>query len=407
MKPQNAREELARQHPPYVILVAMSAVGPLALNIFIPSMPGLQATFSASSGTVQLTLTIYLVAIALCQILYGPLSDRYGRRPMLLSGLVLFVLASLACAAATSVEMLIVARAFQAIGGASGMILARAIVRDLFARERAASVLGYITMAWVLAPMFAPTIGGLLDEAFSFRASFLFLALVGAITLAAAWVTLPETNRNLQPHASILHVRLLARFLVTAAYARYVAAISFASAVFFSYLAMAPFIMVTVRHHTPVEYGLWAISSAAGYMAGNFVSGRYSERFGVDHMIRAGNLFTLAGALILLGLALAGFVHPACIFLPILLCNFGNGLTIPNGIVAAISVDPKNIGAAAGLAGFSQMALGALVSQIVGLLQASWINAGFWIIAAAAIMAILSQSIGSRGGAPTADREHG
>lgn len=404
MKPDDGRAQVAPQHPPYAILVAMSAIGPLALNIFIPSMPGLQRTFSASSGTVQLTLTIYLVAIALCQILYGPLSDRYGRRPMVLAGLMLFIAASLGCAAATSIEMLIIARAFQAVGGAAGMILARAIVRDLFARERAASVLGYITMAWVLAPMFAPSIGGLLDEAFSFRASFLFLALVGTITLIATWATLRETNHNLQPHASILHVQLLARFMATADYARYVAAISFASAVFFSYLAMAPFIMVTVRHHTPVEYGLWAISSAIGYMAGNFFSGRYSERVGTDRMIHTGNLFTLAGALVLLSLAVAGFTHPACIFLPILLCNFGNGLTIPNGIVAAISVDPKNIGAAAGLAGFSQMALGALTSQVVGILQEYWTNAGFWVIAIAAIAALLSQSIGRRDGQRAPDK---
>jgi DHA1 family bicyclomycin/chloramphenicol resistance-like MFS transporter len=396
MKPDDGRAELARQHPPYAILIAMSAIGPLALNIFIPSMPGLQRTFSASSGTVQLTLTIYLIAIALCQIFYGPLSDRYGRRPLVLIGLTLFILASLVCAAATSIEMLILARAFQAVGGASGMILARAIVRDLFARERAASVLGYITMAWVLAPMFAPSIGGLLDEAFSFRASFLFLAIVGTITLITTWATLKETNQNLQPHASILNFQLLARFAATAEYTRYVAAVSFASMVFFSYLAMAPFIMVTVRNHTPIEYGLWAISSAIGYMAGNFISGRYSERFGTDPMIRTGNLFTLAGALIMLGLAVAGFTHPASIFLPILLCNFGNGLTIPNGIVAAISVDPKNIGAAAGLTGFSQMALGALASQMVGILQSTWTNAGFWMIAAAAVAALLSQAIGSR-----------
>ena len=151
--------------PPYAILVAISAIGPLALNMFMPSIPGLQETFQASTGAVQLTLTVYLAAMALCQLLYGPLSDRYGRRPVLLAGMVLFVAASIACALATSIEMLIVCRLFQAIGGGAGLVLARAMVRDVYERERAASALGYITMAWVLAPMFAPTIGGLLDQA--------------------------------------------------------------------------------------------------------------------------------------------------------------------------------------------------------------------------------------------------
>ena len=142
----------------------MSAVGPISLNIFVPSMPGLQATFGATTGAVQLTLTVYIASIALCQLLYGPLSDRFGRRPLVLAGLALYVAASLACALAPSLEFLIAARGLQAIGGASGMILSRAIVRDLFERDKAASVLGYITMAWVVAPMIAPTIGGLLDQ---------------------------------------------------------------------------------------------------------------------------------------------------------------------------------------------------------------------------------------------------
>ena len=313
MDPESKRLQHEMQRPPYVILVTMSAIGPLALNMFVPSMPGLQNTFGATSGTVQLTLSVYLVATALCQLFYGPLSDRYGRRPLVLAGLALFVVASIACAMATSIEMLIVARAFQAIGGAAGMILARAIVRDLFSQERAASVLGYVTMAWVLAPMFAPSIGGLLDQWYSFRASFILLSVLGVIALAAAWITLPETNLTLQPRASVFRVRLYGQFLRSGAFIRYVATVSFASAVFFCYLSMAPFIMVTVRHHTPFEYGLWFICSSFGYMAGNFTSGRYSERFGTDRMIYAGNMFTLIGALILLGFAIGDF-HPSGLY---------------------------------------------------------------------------------------------
>lgn len=375
---------------PYGILIAMAAIGPLALNMFVPSMPGLQKTFDVSSGVVQLTLTIYLAGLALCQLLYGPLSDRYGRRPMLLAGMALFVVSSVACALSTSMEMLIIARGFQAIGGASGMILSRAIVRDLFSRERSASVIGYITMAWVLAPMIAPLIGGTLDQWFSFRAGFWVLAAAGLLVFLASWARLPETNLSLQPDARLVRTKLYASLLKNRAFQGYTATISFGSAVFFCYLAVAPFIMVTVRGFSPIDYGTWFMCSALGYMGGNFFSGRYSERLGNDRMIRIGNLLTLAGAVIMLGFATTGFLHPATLFLPMALCAFGNGLTIPNGITAAISVDPKNIGSGAGLAGFIQMTLGALASQGVGYFQGTWTNIGFWVMAIAALTAVVA-----------------
>jgi DHA1 family bicyclomycin/chloramphenicol resistance-like MFS transporter len=386
----SSAEALTKIAAPYGILIAMAAIGPLALNMFVPSMPGLQQTFSATTGVVQMTLTVYLAGLAVCQLLYGPLSDRYGRRPLLLAGMALFVVSSVACALSTSIELLIVARGFQAIGGASGMILSRAIVRDLFSRERSASVLGYITMAWVLAPMVAPSIGGVLDQWFSFRAGFWVLAIAGALVFLASVARLPETNLNLQPSVSLIRFSLYKTLLQNRAFRGYTTTIAFGSAVFFCYLAVAPFMMVTVRGYTPIDYGMWFACSAIGYMAGNFFSGRYSERLGNDRMIFIGNYLTLAGALIMLGFAATGFVHPASLFLPMALCAFGNGLTIPNGITAAISVDPKNIGSGAGLSGFIQMTLGATASQLVGYLQPTWINIGFWVMAIAAAIAALA-----------------
>ncbi len=366
------------------------------MNMFVPSMPGLQATFNVSSGVVQMTLTVYLTGLAVCQLIYGPFSDRYGRRPMLLAGMALFIVASIACALATSIEMLIVARGVQAVGGAAGMILSRAIVRDLFTREQSASVLGYITMAWVLAPMVAPIIGGTLDQWFSFRAGFWVLACVGTLVMLAVYARLRETNLSLQADASLIRVELYVTLLKNRAFRGYAATVTFGSAVFFCYLAVAPFIMVTVRGYSPIDYGTWFVCSGMGYMAGNFVSGRYSTRLGNDCMIRYGNRLTLAGTVLLLGFALAGHTHPATLFLPMALSAFGNGLTIPNGLTAAISVDPKNIGSGAGLAGFLQVALGALVSQGVGYYQASWINIGFWVMAVLALLAALAHRYNDR-----------
>lgn len=374
----------------------MAAIGPLAMNMFVPSMPGLQATFNVSSGVVQMTLTVYLAGLAICQLIYGPLSDRYGRRPLLLAGLSLFVAASIMCALSTSIEMLIVARGLQAVGGAAGMILSRAIVRDLFSREQSASVLGYITMAWVLAPMVAPVIGGILDQWFSFRAGFWVLACIGSLVFLTALLRLRETNLSLQPDVSLVRTSLYMTLLKNKAFRGYTATITYGSAVFFCYLAVAPFIMVTVRGYSAIDYGIWFMCSALGYMAGNFTSGRYSMRLGNDRMIRIGNLLTLAGAMFLLVFALAGFTHPSTLFLPMALCAFGNGLTIPNGLTAAISVDPKNIGSGAGLAGFFQIALGAIASQSVGYLQATWVNIGFWVMAIMAIAAALAHRSNAR-----------
>jgi DHA1 family bicyclomycin/chloramphenicol resistance-like MFS transporter len=386
------------ERPPYGILVAVSAVGPLALNIFVPSMPGLQSEFGVSYGIVQLTLTLYLIGMALCQLAYGPLSDRFGRRPVLLAGMTLFVAASVMAALATSIGMLIAARLLQAVGGASGLVLSRAIVRDLYDRDRSASVLGYITMAFVIAPMLAPTIGGLLDQLAGWRASFALLALLGIAALAATWRKLPETNRNRA--ASIgLHSLFAgyARLVRMPSYLAYAFTLGFASAVFFAFIAGAPYVMVVVLGQTPLDYGLWFMIVSLGYMTGNFLSGRYSQRVGTDRMVTIGNLVTMAAGLACLAAAVAGIMSPVTLFVPMLFAALGNGLTIPNGTAGAISVDTSMVGAAAGLAGFLQMGIGAGSAQLVGVLQDAEPFAVFWIMAAAAALATLTHRLALRG----------
>lgn len=377
------------RRPPFAILVAVSAIGPLALNIFMPSMPGLQAHFGISYGTAQLTLTLYILGLAVCQLFYGPLSDRYGRRPVLLGGLVLFVVASAASAFATTIEMLIVARLFQALGGASGIVLSRAIVRDLFSGAKAASVLGYITMAWVLAPMVAPAIGGFLDGIAGFRGSFILLTVLGAATLAAAWATLHETHHDRRIERKLWAMDDITRILRTPVFRSYAAVLASASTIFFCFLALAPYLMVNVMGRSPLGYGLWFIAVSAGYMFGNFLSGRYSERMGNDRMVQFGNIAALIGALLCLAFPLAGILTPPTLMLPMLLCALGNGLTIPNGTIRAISIDPALVGTAAGLAGFLQMSVSAGASQIVGALQEEYPLIGLWAMAIAALLATL------------------
>ena len=176
--------------PSFAILVAISAIGPLALNMFIPSMPGLEKTFAVPYGTVQLTLTLYLIGMAVCQLIYGPASDKFGRRPLLLAGLSLFFIASVLAAIAPTIETLIAARLIQAIGGSAGIVLARAMVRDVFTREQSASMISYITMAFVVAPMIAPVLGGFFEQYASWRTGFWILAGFGAIVLSRRLVHL-------------------------------------------------------------------------------------------------------------------------------------------------------------------------------------------------------------------------
>lgn len=380
----------AARRPPFLILVAVSAIGPLALNMFMPSMPGLQATFGVSYGTVQLTLTLYLIGLAICQLFYGPLSDRYGRRPLLLAGLALFVIASVASALATSIETLILARLVQALGGASGIVLSRAIVRDLYQGEKAASVLGYITMAWVLAPMVAPVIGGYLDQLWGFRSSFVLLALIGALTLIIAWFTLHETNFNRRSDGRLWQSAHYGRIFASSQFRGYAMTLAFASAAFFTFLAFAPFLTVNIMGRSAVEYGLWFILVSLGYMVGNFLSGRYSELVGNDRMVLFGNLLTLTGANLCLLFALLGFLTPLALFAPMLLCALGNGLTIPNGTIRAISVDPLLVGTAAGLLGFVQMGISAVISQGVGALQDQDFMIGYWTLAICAALSVLA-----------------
>lgn len=380
----------AARRPPFLILVAVSAIGPLALNMFMPSMPGLQATFGVSYGTVQLTLTLYLIGLAVCQLFYGPLSDRYGRRPLLLAGLALFVIASIASALATSIETLILARLVQALGGASGIVLSRAIVRDLYQGEKAASVLGYITMAWVLAPMVAPVIGGYLDQLWGFRSSFVLLAFIGALTLIIAWFTLHETNFNRRSDGRLWQSAHYGRIFASSQFRGYAMTLAFASAAFFTFLAFAPFLTVNIMGRSAMEYGLWFILVSLGYMVGNFLSGRYSELVGNDRMVLFGNLLTLAGASLCLLFALLGFLTPLALFAPMLLCALGNGLTIPNGTIRAISVDPLLVGTAAGLLGFVQMGISAVISQGVGALQDQDFMIGYWTLAICAAVSVLA-----------------
>jgi DHA1 family bicyclomycin/chloramphenicol resistance-like MFS transporter len=353
------------------LLMAMTAIGPATLNIMVPALPRLVQRLATDTGTVQLTLSLYLLSLAAAQLLLGPLSDRFGRRPVVLAGLALAVIASLAAIATDSINALIVARVVQAVGASTGIVMGRAIIRDLYERERAASMIGLVTTAMVIAPMISPLIGGILDTAFGWEAIFLFIAGFAALVLMWAALVLPETRPAGVAGAPAMLLRDWRALLADAKFHGYVLAGALGSAPFFTFLGGGPYVVVTLMGRSSAEFGLWFAVSSFGYMSGNFTAARLSQRFGVDAMIAGGAAFELVGsALTAVLVATMQDAGPAIIFLPQFVISFGNGLLLPNAIAGAISIRPHAAGAASGISGFAQMAVGAAATQVVSILLA-------------------------------------
>ncbi len=349
------------------VLIIVSMIGPLSLNILLPSMPGLAQALSASRFEVQLTLSLFLASQAVAQLFIGGLADRYGRRPVLIASLALFVLASVAASFATSILLLVLARILQAAGSTAGLTLSRTIVRDLAPRELAASMIGYVTMGMVVAPLVAPALGGIIDDTLGWRAIFWLSAALGLGALALTLSQLSETRpADVEGQTTRQVIVRSWEVVQNRRFLGYAGGAALTSAVFFAFLGAAPYLIVEGMGMSKTTYGLWFIALSGGYMIGNFCSGRYSQRLGIDRMIRIGNICGMVGASILLALALVPVLHPAAIFLPCFLTSVGNGFLLPNAVAGAVSVDAKAAGAASGVTGFLQMGLGAVFSYLAG-----------------------------------------
>lgn len=354
------------RRPSIAILVAISAVNPLAMNIYLPSMPRLVDFFATTMSEVQLTLSLYLAAVALAQIAIGPLSDRFGRRPVLLWGLGIFLAGSIICVFAQSISVFLVGRILQAAGGCAGIVLGRAIVRDLFDRRRAASMIGYVTMGMAVAPMVGPAIGGVLDQAFGVVAISIFVTAIGLAVTLAAVVNLHETNHYRMSGGVGELFRNFGTLMRIPAFWAYALTAAFTSITFFAFLGGGPFIASELLDMSPSEYGLYFMLVAAGYIVGNWFSGRYASSAGVLRMITSGNLMLLAAIAAIAAFFAAGYIHPLSLFGPIFFVGIANGICLPSSIAGAVSVRPDLAGAASGLAGSMQIGFGAIASALVG-----------------------------------------
>jgi len=352
------------------VLVALTALGPMSMQIFLPALPAIRSSYSVSAATAQMTLSVSMLAIALATLIYGPLSDRYGRRPVVIIGLLFFLAGSALCAAAPDIWTLIVGRMLQGAGGASGMVLARAIVRDLYNRERSASVIAYLTTAMVIAPMLSPTIGGVLTDWTSWRASFVFSGCVGLMVTALVLARMPETHTEREPIEGLKSFfGGFGHLLSQPIFCGYVLYASFVLGVFFAFMSGAPYIMIDVLKRPATEYGLYFFMVSGGFMLGGLTAGRISARVGIDRMIVLGGMGSLITVAIGFVIMASGVWHPLALFGPAMFASYAAGISMPNAQAGAISVNPKAAGAASGLAGFIQMLIGAGVAQAVGTIQ--------------------------------------
>jgi len=354
--------------PPIPLLVGMAAGVSFCMNAFVPSIPGLVSYFDTSAAMAQLVLTLFLLGVALGQPVVGPLSDRYGRRPVLLVGLAAGVLSSIACLLAPSIEILVASRLIQALGACAGVVIGRAMVNDVWGRERGASVLGYLTAGLSAMTLFAPVLGGLLDARFGWQA--VFLLMLGLFVLLLGWSIFAVTETNRHPTSSIAPLVILRNYLDLSRNRRflgYTFVTTFTSGAFFAFVGGVPHLMITVLQRSPAEYGAWFGGMTIAFLTGTLLTGRWSQRIGLDRMIRIGICVSVPAGLLMLGLALAGVLHPLSLFLPMAGIALGNGLCQANATAGAVATNPRLAGSAAGLLGMVQMLSAALTTFVIGL----------------------------------------
>ena len=355
-------ESTAKTRIMLLLLVAMTGVAPISLYMLVPALPILAKTFESNVSIAQMTVSLYMVGIACSQILMGPLSDRFGRRPVLLAGLGLMVVASAACSFAETLPQLIAARFFQAFGGASGMVVSRAIIRDLYSRERISSMISLVIAVMMIAQMLSPLAGGLIETAFGWRAIFYVITGATLIVAVAIALVLPETRRVRLASASFR--RDVGGLLSSRAFIGYMLCQVLASQIIFTFAGGGPYIVVNHMGRTGAEYGAWFAATAFAYLIGNLFCVRFSPRYQLEKLIWFGLALQLAGSLLNLVWGLIGINQvPAWLFGTQMIVMFANAFVMSNSAAGAISVRPDAAGTASGAMGFLQMGLGSFLSQ--------------------------------------------
>jgi len=356
----------ADSSPRLLTLILLAALSTLSLNMFLPSLTNIARDFEADYALVSLSIAGYLATTAVLQLVIGPMSDRFGRRPVLLCALSIFVIGSLGCLLARDIYSFLLFRALQA-AVVSGWVLSMAMIRDTRGEGEAASLIGYVAMSMAIAPMLGPMIGGLLDELFGWRSSFLLYCVFGTALLLLCWRDLAETNRS--PSATFaVQFQAYPQLLGSRRFWGYALCGLFSTGAFYVFLTGVPLIAARQFSMSPGQLGFYMGTITAGFAVGSFVAGRYSQRHALTTMMIIGRLIACGGLAMGLVLFLLGYAHGLTLFLATVFAGVGNGISMPSANTGAISIRPGLAGSAAGLLGASTVAGGALLTSFTGYL---------------------------------------
>ena len=358
---------LDRTTPPHIVtLILLAGLSALVMNIFLPSLPNMAAHFETDYGIMQLSVAVYLGVNAVLQLVIGPISDKMGRRPIIMWGLIGFCCATIGCIYAPNIGWFLFFRMAQATV-VTAMVLSRAVVRDCVPQDQAASMIGYVTMGMAVVPMIGPAFGGVLDQAFGWQANFWLLLLLGLGLYWLTWADLGETAR-VSGLSLKEQFKQYPELLTSPRFWGYAMASGLASGAFFAYLGGAPFVGTEVFGMTPAELGFFFGAPAIGYFAGNFISGRFSARVGVNRMVFVGSLINATGIGLSMLVFTLGYGTQWSFFGFMTFVGLGNGMVIPNATAGMLSVRPHLAGTASGLGGAIMLGGGAGLSALAGVL---------------------------------------
>ena len=348
---------------PLWLLAMVTIGGTLAMHMFIPALPDAARQLGSSNGQMQQTITVYIMGMALGQLIYGPMSDALGRRPVLLAGLSLYTVASLLAFIAPSTDMLIGARLLQALGGCAGLALGRAIARDTATPENAVGSLALLNLMMMMGPGISPSIGSGLDAVFGWRSIFAALALMGLVTAICVWRLLPETGRP-TGQLNWRTVRTDYRTLLgSPQFLGFAIGGGGATTSLYAFIAAAPFIFIEQLHTSKAEVGLILGLLMGGMALGNVLARQLIQRVSLDKLMLGGNLLSLGCAGALLALTLAQQLNVVLAVSLMTLFTIGSGMTSPAALAKALGVHPQLTGSAAGVYGFAQMAVGGICTM--------------------------------------------
>ncbi|MBT6403889.1 MAG: multidrug effflux MFS transporter [Rhodospirillaceae bacterium] len=352
-----------------LILALVSGLGPITIHVILPVLPEIQRVFTASSAVTQFTLTLGVLAMAVSTIGYGPAADTFGRKPVLVVGLILFIVGSGICIWSPTIEALIFGRIVQAVGGAAGMVVARATIRDMFSREDSARMIGQVMSIVVISPIISPVIGGFIVQFAGWQYVFILTTIMGAVTLVFALPSIPETRVANAQTSSLAHTfRAFPGLLRDPAFLAYAGYAGCGMGMFMVVAGGVPFLMADVFDRTPAAFGLFFMMMSGSFLVGTVISSRITVRVGLDRMVRIGSTGAMAASLFVPALFFAGIQTPWAIFLPGIFVGIFHGLAMPNAQAGAVSVNPQVAGSASGLTMFLQMSIGAAFGQAAGML---------------------------------------